>query len=293
MEGDAYLYCQSLVNGIMTGCMLGLIAVGLTLITGVVKVINFAHGDFLMVGMYITFSLFTVFELDPYLSALITIPALFLIGVILFRFFVKPMLGADEFTHVLITFGLALVIRNVCMMIYDPDIRVAYEPYMLQPLFTADNIIFSVSRVAPCGVAIVVIAFVYWVLHRTDLGRCIRATAEDYQAAALLGINPNRVYMVAIGLGCACLGAAAPFLLPIYYVYPEVGMYFTLLSFLIMIMGGTGNIAGALLGGLIVGIIQAMGGVLLSGSEANLLLFVIFMLVLLFRPQGILARRSG
>ncbi|HZM34526.1 MAG TPA: branched-chain amino acid ABC transporter permease [Burkholderiales bacterium] len=281
----------SFLNGITTGAIYALIALGLTLIYGVLHIINFAHGAALMVALYGVFFLHQKAGLDPYLSLPVMVPAMFVAGYALYRFVVaKASHGKDE-NILLVTLGVAIVLENVALTLWKSDTRTIETGYTFTTVAIGPAMIALPKLVAFAGAAIVA-ALLLAMMRGTDLGRAIRACAKERQGARLVGIDVEHVFAMSFGIGLACLGAAACFLLPAYYVNPQVGNGFVLIAFTIVVLGGMGSFAGALLGGLLVGVVESIGGLYLGESLGQIGIFLIFIAVLLFRPQGLFGARA-
>jgi branched-chain amino acid transport system permease protein len=281
----------SVLNGLTTGAVYALVALGLTLIYGVLHIINFAHGAALMVALYGVYGLKTGFGIDPYLALPIMVPAMFVLGYVMQRGVInRASHGRDE-NILLVTLGLAIVLENLALMAFKSDTRTIDTPYTLTTLQIGPAFIALPKVVAFFG-ALVASGVLLWAVTRTDLGRAIRAVAKEKHGAKLMGIDVDHVYAMSFGIGLACLGAAACFLLPAYYVNPQVGAGFVLVAFTIVVLGGMGNFAGALLGGLLIGVVESLGGLFLGESLGQIGIFVIFIAVLLFRPTGLFGARA-
>ncbi len=280
----------AILNGLTIGAVYALVALGLTLIYGVLHIINFAHGSLLMLALYGVFFLKSAFGIDPYLALPIMVPALFAIGYGLQRTVIaRASHGKDE-NILLVTLGLSVVIENLALYFWRSDTRTIETPYSF------DVVDFGVAFIpVPKAVAFlgaVLIALLLWIMMaRTDLGRAIRALAKERQGAQLVGIDADHVFAMSFGIGCACLGAAACLLLPSFYVSPQVGHSFVLIAFTVVVLGGMGSFIGALLGGLIVGVTESLGGLFFGESLGQLGIFLIFIGILLFRPTGLLGHR--
>jgi branched-chain amino acid transport system permease protein len=281
----------SLLNGLTTGAVYALVALGLTLIYGVLHIINFAHGAALMVALYGVYGLKTAWGIDPYLALPIMVPAMFAFGYALQRGVItRASHGRDE-NILLVTLGLAIVLENLALMAFKSDTRTIETAYTLTTLQIGPAFIALPKVVAFFG-ALVTSALMLLIVTRTDLGRAIRAVAKEQTGAKLMGIDVNHVYAMSFGIGLACLGAAACFLLPAYYVNPQVGAGFVLVAFTIVVLGGMGSFAGALLGGLLIGVVESLGGLFLGESLGQIGIFAIFIAVLLFRPTGLFGARA-
>jgi branched-chain amino acid transport system permease protein len=294
---------QAAISGLLIGGVYGLVALGLTLIFGVLEIINFAHGAFMSIGLYLSFILFDSYGIDPYLGMAITIPVLFLLGLVVYRIIIHPARDAPHHNQLLLTLGLTLLIENALLLAFTGtprSIRLDYGRGAtdLFGLFTVDFPIRLFGTVIQFGQlmafigALVLTAVLYYLLQRTDLGRAIRATAQDRDGAALVGINIDFINMVTFGIGTACVGAAAALVLPFFRAEPTAGNLFNITAFVIVVLGGMGNVLGALLGGLIIGLTQELSIIFFPGSSKLIGAFVIFILVLLFRPQGLLGRTT-
>ncbi|MEO9611824.1 MAG: branched-chain amino acid ABC transporter permease [Nitratireductor sp.] len=287
---DLAIIIPSVLNGITTGALYALVALGLTLIYGVLHIINFAHGALLMLGLYAVYYLKARFGIDPYVALLIVPPAMFALGYALQRGIIgRASHGRDE-NILLVTLGLAIVIENLSLFFFRSDTRIIDTPYSFETVDILGAFLPLPKVVAFAG-AIVTAALLWLVMARTDLGRAIRAVAKEKKGAALVGIDTDHVYAMSYGLGIACLGVAACLLLPSYYVNPQVGHGFVLIAFTIVVLGGMGSFVGALIGGFVIGVIEAMGGLFLGESLGQIGIFAIFILVLIFRPTGLLGHR--
>jgi len=280
----------SILNGLTTGAVYALVALGLTLIYGVLHIINFAHGAALMVALYGVYGLKTAFGIDPYLALPIMVPAMFVFGYALQRGVINRASHGKDENILLVTLGLAIVLENLALMAFKSDTRTIETAYTLTTLQIGPAFIALPKVVAFFG-ALVASGVLLWAVTRTDLGRAIRAVAKEKHGAKLMGIDVDHVYAMSFGIGLACLGAAACFLLPAYYVNPQVGAGFVLVAFTIVVLGGMGSFAGALLGGLLVGVVESLGGLFLGESLGQIGIFAIFIAVLLFRPTGFFGAR--
>ncbi|HLS56739.1 MAG TPA: branched-chain amino acid ABC transporter permease [Zeimonas sp.] len=281
----------SVLNGLTTGAVYALIALGLTLIYGVLHIINFAHGAALMVALYGVYLLKERVGIDPYLALPIVVPAMFALGYLLQRAVInRASHGRDE-NILLVTLGLSIVMENLALIVFKSDTRTIDTAYTLTTVPIGPAMIALPKLVAFAG-ALVASAVLVWIVERTDLGRAIRAVAKEKHGAKLMGIDVDHVYAMSFGIGLACLGAAACFLLPAYYVNPQVGSGFVLVAFTIVVLGGMGSFAGALLGGLLIGVVESLGGLFLGESLGQIGIFLIFIAVLLFRPQGLFGARA-
>jgi branched-chain amino acid transport system permease protein len=281
------VFFQALISGILIGGVYALIGVGLTIIFGVMRVINFAHGDLLMLGMYATYYLFTLLHIDPFLSIIITIPVMFLFGAFLQKTFINRALSALPQNQILLTIGMGLVMSNSIMLAFTSDYKILTTSYSSGSISLL-GISISEPLVYSFIITVAITAALYWFLYRTDTGQAIRATAQDREAAQLMGINVKRTSILAFGIGTALAGTAGALISPTYYIFPQVGGVFTLKAFVITVLGGMGSIVGATLGGVLIGIAESVGGLYFGSGWKDVIVFVLFLLVLLFKPSGLL-----
>ena len=280
---------QSLISGILIGGVYALIGIGLTIIFGVMRVINFAHGELLMLGMYGTYFLFTQFHIDPFVSIIITMPAMFLYGAFLQRVFINRVLNALPQNQILLTIGLGLIMSNTVMLAFTSDYKILSTRYSSSSV-SLYGISISLPLLVSFAITTVITVSLYWFLLKTDTGQAIRATAQDREAARLMGINVRRMSIIAFGLGSALAATAGALISPTYYIFPQVGSSFTLKAFVITVLGGMGSVIGATLGGILIGIAESIGGVYFGSGWKEVVVFVLFLLVLLFKPSGLLGK---
>ena len=266
-----------------------LIGIGLTLIFGVIKVINFAHGSFMMIAMYVTLWLFNRFDINPYLSVLINIPLIFVIGYLVQRFLINPILDAPHLNQLLLTLGLLLVIENTMLYFKGADPYTMKIGYSVQSI-KAGGIILSIPRLIILSVALLYAGLLHLFLSKTETGRAIRATASDRQAALSVGINVRLMYALAFAIGSTCVGVAGALIMMFFYVHPYVGHTFLILAFVIVILGGLGSFFGAFVAGLLIGVIDTFGATFLPGTSGRMLIFGAMIVVLLFKPTGLFKR---
>ena len=288
---DPSILWASVLNGVTTGAVYALIALGLTLIYGVLHIINFAHGASLMMALYGVYFLKERLGIDPYLALPVVVPLMFVLGYALQRLVINRASHGKDENILLVTLGLSIVMENLALLFFKSDTRTIDTAYTLTTWSIGSAMISLPKLVAFVG-ALVVSALLLWMVRGTDLGRAIRAVAKEKHGARLMGIDVDHVYAMCFGIGLACLGAAACFLLPAYYVNPQVGNGFVLVAFTIVVLGGMGSFAGALLGGLLIGVVESLGGLYLGESLGQVGIFVIFIAVLLLRPQGFFGART-
>jgi branched-chain amino acid transport system permease protein len=280
----------SVLNGLTTGAVYALVALGLTLIYGVLHIINFAHGASLMVALYAAYLLKARLGIDPYLALPVVVALMFALGYALQRAVINRASHGKDENILLVTLGVSIVLENLALLFFKSDTRTIDTAYTLTTVPIGPAMIALPKIVAFFG-ALATSALLLWIVSRTDLGRAIRAVAKEKQGARLMGIDVDHVYAMSFGIGLACLGAAACFLLPAYYVNPQVGSGFVLVAFTIVVLGGMGSFAGALGGGLLIGVVESLCGLFLGESLGQIGIFVIFIAVLLFRPQGLFGAR--
>ncbi|MFQ3623811.1 MAG: branched-chain amino acid ABC transporter permease [Acetobacteraceae bacterium] len=279
------------LNGLMTGAVYALIALGLTLVYGVLHIINFAHGATLTAAMYAVFVLHAAAGVDPYLAMLPLVPGFFALGYAVQRFVIGPASHGDDGNILLVTLGLAIVIENGLLMAFRSDTRSIDVPYGFS-VIEVGTLFLSLPRVVAVGVVLAVALLLWLFLARTATGTAIRAVAKERTGAALVGIDVGHIYAVTFGLGAACLAVAASLLMPTFLVNPRVGNAFVLVAFTIVVLGGMGSIAGALVGGLFIGVVESLSGLFMGESLGQIGIFLIFILVLLVRPTGLFGAKA-
>ncbi len=286
------IFLQTLVAGFLKGGLYALIGIGMTLIMGVMGIINLAHGQMMMVAMYITYVLFEFFHIDPYLALFVSMPALFLLGVIVQKYTLNPLMKVESLlpeNQVLMTVGVAMVLTEVCRFIFSSNyrsVKTSYSDATWLVNIAGAEISISVALTIAFLIACVLTAAMFWFLLKTDLGRSIRAVAQDEEAAALMGVNPERMRTLTMGIGAALVGAAGTLLLPMYYLFPDIGGPFTRRAFIITILGGLGSTVGAIFGGVTLGLAEAFGATYIGMDFEEMVGLIIFLLVLLFLPGG-------
>ena len=286
------IYLNVAVSGLLTGLVYGLMALGLSVIFGVVRVVNFAHGEMMTVAMYLTLLAFTALKLDP-LAALVPVAAvLFVFGYLMQAGLINPFINRPEHSQFMLLVAIALILVNAQLIIFGPDAKGVQTRYSFDS-FQLGKIIVDAAKVYAAGAALVVAAALFAFFRYTLLGKAIRACADNYHGALVVGLNVKRLYALTFGIGAACVGAAGAMLMALIDVTPAIGPAYTLLAFVIVITGGLGSMPGALLGGLLIGLTEALGGVLLTPSAKSMFAFGLLVLVLLFRPQGILGRKAA
>ncbi len=283
------VFIQTIVSGILIGGIYSMIGIGMTLIMGVMGIINLAHGQLMMVAMYITFVLAHYFHIDPYVSLLVAMPALFLLGAFLQKFLLNPLMEVESIlpeNQVLMTVGIGMVLTEIARFIFSSDYKTVKTSYSSSALFIG-SISFNVPMCIAFVFALLFTGALFWFLLKTDLGRSIRATAQDKDAATLMGINSNRITIITFGIGSALVAAAGVLLMPIFYLFPDIGGAFTLKAFVITILGGLGSTVGAIFGGIVLGVAETLGATYIGMGYKEMVGYVIFVLVLIFLPGGL------
>jgi len=281
---------QVVISGLLAGALYAMVALGLGLIFGVMRVLNVAHGTLLMLGAYTTFWLFHWFGLNPYLSLLVSMPALFLVGVVLQRLLVRRVVDAPELSSLLLMFGVGIALVNVTQLAFTSDLRsVEY----LTGSFVLGPFAFSKSRVIACAFAIAITAGAFWFLQKTRLGKALRAVSQSREVAQVCGVNVQRIHMLAFGLASALAAAGGTLVAVMVAIQPEMGQVYTFKSFLVIVLGGAGNYPGALVGGLLLGLVEQLSSLFLTTQVNEAVAYILLVVVLLVRPTGLFKGRSS
>lgn len=286
------MIAQVITSGLLVGGLYALLAVGLTLIFGVLRVVNFAHGEFMMLGMYGAYWLWLRYSIDPYVAALLVVPLVYLLGLLIARLVVEPAVGAPDVTVVFATLGVSIALQNAALTVWGPDIRSVTTPYSGAAL-TWSALRLSVPLLISF-VAALALALALWLLLRyTPLGQAIQATAQHRSAAALMGINVRRIYRLTYAIAVAAAAAMGVLIAPSFSLFPRVGQSYVIAAFVIVVLGGLGSIPGAILGALIIGVVRAVVGFWIGTAWAELGYFLLFLVVLALRPQGLFGHRGA
>ena len=288
----AEIYLNVAVGGILTGLVYGLMALGLSVIFGVIRVVNFAHGEMMTIAMYLAILLFSALRLDPLLMMVPIAAVLFALGYAMQAGLINPFINRPEHSQFMLLVAIAIIMVNALLIIFGPDARNVTTSYSFDS-FQLGPLIVDATKVYAGAAAIVVAAALFAFFRFSFLGQAIRACADNYVGAQVVGLNIKQLYALTFGIGAACVGAAGAMLVLIIDVTPALGPAYTLLAFIIVITGGLGSMPGALLGGIMIGLTEAMAGLLFSPSAKSMFAFGILVLVLLFRPQGILGKRAA
>jgi branched-chain amino acid transport system permease protein len=287
---------EDTINGILMGSIYGLTAMGLTIIFGVLKVINFAHGSLLMVGMYVAYWVVALSGMHPYLALFVVVPVMYLFGYYLQDIVIKPIFKAEKnvrepITVIIVTTGIWYILDNLTLLIFGPQYRNLMDNPLRGKMIELGEMFISVPKLFGFVAAIVTAASIYWFFQKTKLGRGIRATSLDREAASLMGINQYKVYNVAFGIGTATAGIAAITLVPFYNIFPTVGVLFDIKGFIIVVLGGLGSIGGALAGGIIIGLIESVGPQFMTATWTEAIVYGLFLLVLFVKPSGLFGQK--
>ena len=279
-------FLQALTQGLLIGSTYGLLALGMGLVYGVSGVVNFAHGDFIALGMFMCLALYSALSLDPYVSIIITVPVMMAVGALVYRYLLRPMVGYKFLMIVQLTLGLSLVLQNGILMVFGG--QPARTPSVVESkLWILGDVVMRVPHVIAFIVSFALAIALYAMLRSTDFGRSIRAVHQNAHAAALMGIDVGRVQVLTFALGIGILAVAATLLLPGTPIQPTMGLRYTVITLLVVVLGGMTNFVGIMLGGLVIGISEAFGTIYLSDTLGMLLPYGIFVLIMLFRPQGL------
>ena len=280
------------VSTILLGGIYALIAVGLTLIFGIMRVVNFAHGEFLMLGMYLAFWSFTLWGVDPYFVLFVAIPLFFVVGLVTYVLVMRGVITASHNVQIFTTFGLSILLQNLALVGWTGDFRFV-RPWHLNVALRVGGTTFNLSQVVAFAIAVVLTIALFAFMKFTHTGRVMRATAQDRDAATLMGIDTDRVYRLTFAIGIAAVGAAGVLVAPLYSVYPTAGLQFVLLSYVVVVLGGLGDMAGALIGSLIVAAVEVAGSYVFGIAWKEIFYFLLFILVLVFRPAGLFGQRGS
>ncbi|RJQ59984.1 MAG: branched-chain amino acid ABC transporter permease [Desulfobacteraceae bacterium] len=286
---SADILIQTIVSGLLMGCLYALIAVGLCMIWGLMEIVNFAHGDMMMHSMYFAFWLWALFSIDPLVSMPLILILLFAAGVLVYFVIIKRVLKAPMLAQILSTFGLSIFIRYLAQYLYTPDTRMVQEPW-LEGRIDIAGIFIGVPQLAASIVSVAAFFLLYQFIHRTEMGGALLAVSEDREAASLMGINSDRMFALGWGIGAACLGVSGAMMANFYPITPEVGLLFSLIAYVAVALGGFGSIVGAFIGGVTIGLVESLSGVLVAPAFKYLFVFAVYLLVVFIRPQGLWGR---
>ncbi|MDH7499835.1 MAG: branched-chain amino acid ABC transporter permease [candidate division NC10 bacterium] len=289
------LLASASATGLMLGGLYGALAVGLSLIFGIIRVINFAHGAFLMLSMYASFWLWYFFRINPYLSILLVGPFFFLFGYAVQQWIIRPMfvreraLVVEPLGVLLLTAGLDLVLSNLALLFFKSDYRAVISP-LSDLTLRLGFLDLNLPRFLLFLLSFAITGGLYWILNHTQVGIAIRSVGQNREAAALCGVNVYRIYSLTFGLGTAALAVAGAAMTPFYYVNPSMGTALGVKSFIVVVLGGLGSIPGALLGGLILGVVESVAAQFVPATTSVIFSFLLFIIVMLCRPKGLMGR---
>ncbi|HEV8661921.1 MAG TPA: branched-chain amino acid ABC transporter permease [Candidatus Methylomirabilis sp.] len=283
------MVAQVVVSGLLAGALYSLVALGLALIFGVMRVINVAHGTLLTLGAYTTYWFFHLLGVNPYLSLLVSMPLMFLLGVLLQRTLVTRVVDAPELSSLLLTFGISIALVNGVQLAFTSDVR---SVEFLTGAYLVGRIALSKSRLVAFAFAVAITALAYWFLQRTKLGKAIRATSQSREVAMVCGINVRRIHLYTFGIASALAAAGGSLVAVMFAIQPEMGQVYTFKSFLVIVLGGAGNYPGALLGGMLLGLVEQLSSLFLTTQLSEAVAYVLLVVVLLLRPTGLLGGRA-
>ena len=283
---------QHILNAIVLGGTYALLGIGLTLIFGIMRVVNFAHGEFLMLGMYTAFWAYSLWSLDPYFVLFISIPLFFGLGVLTYVLVMRGVIHASHNVQIFTTVGLSIALQNVALVVWTGDFR-TLRPWHASVVIRVFGTAFNLSQVVAFVIAVALTLALFAFMKWTHTGRVMRATAQDHDAATLMGIDTDRVYRLTFAIGIACVGAAGVLVSPLYAVYPTAGLQFVLLAYVVVVLGGLGDMVGAMLGSLIVAAVEVLGSYVFGVAWKEVFYFILFIAVLVFRPAGLFGQRGA
>jgi branched-chain amino acid transport system permease protein len=282
---------QLVISGLLIGSIYALMSIGLTLIFGVLRVVNFAHGEFLMIAMYGAWAFSKLLGLNPYVAAVAVVPAMFLFGALVYRLVIGSALEKPHLVVVFATMGLSIFLQNAALMAMTADLRDV--PPIFGRSISAGHVFIKGELLLGFVITLCCTVALQWVIKYTFLGKAIRATVQDGEAAKLMGIAVPKIFLITFAAGSALVGLAACVMLPLFSVFPTVGLNFVLIAFVIVVLGGMGSIEGALLGGFCVGVVQSVGSYYVAPAFGQLFFFVLFLLVMIFRPNGLFGQKGA
>jgi branched-chain amino acid transport system permease protein len=282
---------QLIFSGMLIGSIYALMSIGLTLIFGVLRIVNFAHGEFLMIAMYGAWAMTKFLGLNPYIAIVVVAPAMFLFGALVHRLIIMPGLDKPHLVLVFATMGLSILIQNVALMAFSADLfdvppLLGGRSFTIGPFYAKPELLIGFAVAVACTLGL------RFMLKASYLGKAIRATVQDGEAAQLMGIPVPRIFLITFAGGSALVGLAACVMTPLFSVFPTVGLNFVLIAFVIVVLGGMGSIEGALLGGVCIGIVQSLSSYYVAPAYGQMFFFILFLLVMIFRPAGLLGRKG-
>jgi branched-chain amino acid transport system permease protein len=286
---SAEIILQTIISGLLMGCIYALVAVGLCLIWGLMEIVNFAHGEMLMLGMFTAFWMFTLYHIDPIISLPLCMVILFFVGVATYFIVIKKILKAPFLAQILATFGLGIFLRYLAQFMWTPDYRMIKNP-LLAGRIGFSGIFVGIPELTASIITILSFILLYQFINKTEIGTALLATSEDREAASLMGINSDKMFALGWGIGAACLGVAGALMSNFYYVFPEVGFPFALIAYVAVALGGFGSIPGSFIAGIIIGLVEFLSGLFIVPAFKYTFVFIIYLLVVFIRPQGLWGR---
>ncbi len=277
---------QAVINGLLIGGIYALVSIGVTLIFGVVKIVNFAQGEFVMIGMYLSYYLSSQFNIDPVVSVLFSMPILFVVGVLIQHYLIRRVLGLNDLPQIFLTFALSLLIINLSLMFFTANYRTIHTWYS-DEAFHFGGVYIPYAKLIAFVLAMILSGILWLFLKTTDLGKAMRAASQNRDVAQLMGINPNRVFAVALGIALALAGAAGSLLMSFYPAYPLVGQVFVLMAFVAVVLGTLGNVLGALVASLLMGIAESLGIQFIGADSGLIVVFILLLATLALKPSGL------
>jgi branched-chain amino acid transport system permease protein len=285
----AEIIIQTIISGILMGCIYALVAVGLCLIWGLMEIVNFAHGDYLMLAMFTAFWAYSLAGIDPFLSLPLCMALLFAIGWATYYIIIKKLLRATFLAQILATFGLGVFVRYLAQFMFSPDFRAIKEPFLAGNIGIG-GIFIGIPQLVASIICAVAFLALYLLMNKTELGFAILATSEDREAANLVGVDSHKMFALGWGVGCACLGIAGGMMANFFYIFPEVGGFFGLIAYVAVALGGFGSVPGSFLAGIIIGQVEFLSGLLIAPAFKYAFVFMIYLLVVFLRPMGLFGR---
>ncbi|MEI8033619.1 MAG: branched-chain amino acid ABC transporter permease [Chlorobiaceae bacterium] len=286
-------FLQSLISGILTGGVYALAGIGMSLVFGVMNVSNFAHGDLMMLGMYLAYYAFSLLHIDPYISLVLIIPTAFLFGYVTEKVFINRVISHPHQNQILLTIGLGLIMSNTALLAFTSDPKILTTSYSSSSFNILNGISVSTPLLISFLITCVITAILYLFLSKSNTGMALRATSQNREAAQLMGINVSKMSAIAFGIGTALAATAGALIAPTYYIHPLAGHSFLLKAFTICVLGGLGSVVGAAVGGLIIGVVESMASTYISTDWKDVVVFMLFLAVLLLRPEGLFGKKGG
>ena len=291
MSNQIIMLVQAIINGLLLGGVFSLITVGLSLVYGVMKIINFAHGELLMLGMYFTLTFSTFLGFGPYASLILIVPLMFFLGIFVQQYLINPVIDAPHEIQIFLTLGLSLVVTNLALIVWGPDYQSISTRYFVKVIHIGPLTV-GMARLAAFLFSIMATGLAYLLMKKTNLGKAIRASSDHKEGALLVGINVKRIYLITFGMGSVCAATAGAIITPFYSITPHVGLAFVMYAFIIVVLGGMGSIIGSFYAAIIICVLGAVGALYMPEGFKEVLVFTIFILIIIIRPQGLLGEKE-